>query len=115
MACLRIGGQKLPQIYLYIRKNRWQLGLCPLGELTTLPHTPKSDLRRFAPVVLTPYDCTFNTHPGLRCLKYGHLKQITIVHKITKRPDNMIQQKQKKHKRKNILNGKTASVQKMTD
>jgi len=36
--CLRIGGQKLAQIFsVYTKKN--SCGLTPLGELTTLPQT----------------------------------------------------------------------------
>ena len=63
--CLRIGGQKLAQILSVCTKNRWP----PLGEIMTLPQTPKLDARRLTPGALAPYSVC----PGLRCPNYGHL------------------------------------------
>ena len=46
----------------------------PLGELMTLPLTPKSDPRRLALLALAPYTIpAFGARRELRCPNYGHL------------------------------------------
>jgi len=69
--CLRIGGQKLVHILSVYKKKSLAAGAPPrtplMGELTTLPQTPKSGPRRLALVAFASYTIrTFGARPGLR-------------------------------------------------